>query len=317
MTGRRIYSIFTAFLFCVCLVCAQSYGATDDIIPISVEKEKTTDASVAALVEEKHEEIDNPPLRTRFEEPEFAQPRSIMDDIMPISSEKEKAIGRSVAEQVEKQYKEVDDPLVQKRFEELGKRLVPVCDRQELVYHFKVLKAGEGEKENYYNAFALPGGYIYMFEPLMELMETDDKIAAVIAHELGHINARHSVKRLQGSLGVNALMLLSAVVSRDGRTVAEVNEAIGQLMMAYSREDEFEADRLSVKYTGKAGFNPQGVQDSLLTLKAWRKEGRERRYTDYKSHPYLSERISKARTGMHGHTDFDSYINLPEETSDF
>jgi len=285
--------IFAILLFSACFLCARSFGVTDDVKPVSVDKEKV------------------------FEEPESTSPRSIMDDIMPISVDKEKAIGASIAKQVKKQYGEVDDPLVQKRFEEIGKRLVPACARQEFVYHFNVLKAGEGERENYYNAFALPGGYVYMFEPLMELMETDDKIAAVTAHELAHINARHSVKRLQGSLGVNALMLLAAVVSRNGRTVAEANEAIGQLMMAYSREDEFEADRLSVKYAGQAEFDTQGVPESLLTLKNWRKAGKARRYMYYKSHPYLSERISKVRAVIKGYTDFDSYINLPEKKGEF
>ena len=267
MKRGRLYRIFAAFVFCTCFSCPES--------------------------------------------------SAIMDDILPISVEKEKAIGASVAKQVEKKYEEVDDPLVQKRFEEIGKRLAPVCDRQELIYHFKALKPGEGKSEDYYNAFALPGGYVYMFEPLIELMETDDKIAAIIAHELGHINARHSVKRLQGSLGVNALMILAAVTARDGRTVAKANEAVVQLMMAYSREDEFEADRLSVKYVKAAGFDPQGVLESLLTLQEWRKVAPERKYTYYKSHPYVSERIAKARTDIRGYTDFDSYINLPEKKDDF
>jgi len=240
-----------------------------------------------------------------------------MDDIIPISAEKERQIGASVAKQVEKQYKEVEDPLVQKRLEELGKCLVPVCDRQELIYHFKVLKAGEGKKENYYNAFALPGGYVYVFEPLMEFMKTDDKIAAILGHELGHINARHSVKRLQGSLGVNAILILAAVAAKDGNTVAEANAAIAQLMMAYSREDEFEADSLSVKYVRAAGFNTQGVLESLLALQAWRKAAPERKYTAYKTHPYLSERIAKAKTNIKGYADFDSYINLPEKKDAF
>lgn len=267
MKKNRRYKIAAAIAFCGLLACFESFAAIDDVIPISVEKEKN--------------------------------------------------IGASVAKQVETKYKEVDDPLIQKRFEEIGERLAAVCDRQELVYHFKVLKAGEGEREDYYNAFALPGGYVYMFEPLIEFMETDDKIAAVTAHEIGHVNAKHSVKRLQGSLGANALMILAAVAAQDGRAVAEANEAVTQLMMAYSREDEIEADKLSVKYVKAAGFNPDGVMESLLTLQEWRKEGPERKYTSYRTHPYLSERIATARSDIRGYTDFDSYINLPEQKDKF
>ena len=237
-------------------------------------------------------------------------------DIIPISTEKEKRMGESIAREVEKKFDEVDDPLVQKRFEDIGRRLAGICDRQDLIYRFKVLKA-KGNKEKYYNAFALPGGYVYIFDALTEVLKTDDKIAAVTAHEIGHISSRHSVERLRSSLGVNVLMILALAVARDGRTVAEANQALAQLMMAYSREDEFEADRLSVKYVKKAGFNAEGVLESLLTLRELRKKGREMRYTFYKSHPYLSERIAAARTEIKGYTDFDSYINLPEKKEDF
>jgi len=235
-----------------------------------------------------------------------------------VSKDKEKKMGDSIAKRVEEKFDEVDDPLIQKRFEDIGKRLAKVCDRQDFVYHFKVLKAKEDEpKEKYYNAFALPGGYIYMFDALIEVLETDDKIAAVTAHELGHICARHSVKRLQGSLGTSALMILAIATAQDSRTVAKANQALGQLMMAYSREDELAADVLSVQYVKDAGFNPEGVLGSLETLQRLRKEGRELRYRYFKSHPYLSERIATVRSEIKGYVDFDSYINLPEKDEDF
>lgn len=238
------------------------------------------------------------------------------EDIIPISTEKEKRMGESIAKQVEKKFDEVDDPLVQKRFEEIGKKLAGVCDRQDLVYRFKVLKAKE-KKEKYYNAFALPGGYVYIFDALMEVLETDDKIAAVTAHELAHVTRRHSVERLRSSLGVNVLMILAMATARDGKTVAKANEALAQLMMSYSREDEFEADRLSVKYVEKAGFDTNGVLESLLTLQELRKRGPEMRYIFYRAHPYLSERIAAVRAEIKGYVDFDSYINLPEKKEDF
>lgn len=239
-----------------------------------------------------------------------------VDDLIPVSAEKERKMGESISKQVEKQYEEVDDPLIQKRFEEIGKKLAVVSDRQDFIYRFKVLKA-KGEKEKYYNAFALPGGYVYMFDALIEVMETDDKIAAITAHEIGHISARHTVKRLQSSLGINALLILALATATDGRTVAKTNEALTQLMMSYSREDELEADTLSVKYLKKAGFNPDGALDSLLTMQDLRKKGQEFRYRYFRSHPYLSERISAVRSEIKGYTDFDSYINLPEKKEDF
>ena len=236
------------------------------------------------------------------------------DEIIYISPEKEKRIGESIAGQIDKEYEPAEDPLARKRFEDLGKKLACVCERNNFVYHFKLLRAKKGEpEEKYYNAFALPGGYVYMFEPLFNLLGTDDRIAAVTAHELGHINARHASKRIQGTLGANALMLLAMAVSGDSRTAAEASEAITQLMMAYSREDEFEADRYSVKYMKKAGFNPGGVVESLCALKKMRKNGPVMKYMYYRTHPYLSERIAAARSEVKGYTDFQSYINLSDE----
>jgi predicted Zn-dependent protease len=238
------------------------------------------------------------------------------NDIIPVSAEKEKSMGASIAKQVEKQFETTSDPLLQKRFEDIGKRIAGVCDRQELVYHFKVLKA-KGEKEKYYNAFALPGGYVYIFDAFIEVLETDDKVAAVTAHEIGHICAKHAIERLQSSLGANALMVLGLVTARDGRSLAEANEALAHLMMSYSREAEFEADKLSVIYMDKAGFNKKGVLEALLMLKDIRKKGPQMRYMYYKSHPYLSERIAMVRTEIRGYKDFDSYINLPDHTEGF
>lgn len=237
-----------------------------------------------------------------------------MDDIVHISAEKEKKMGMSLSAQVEKKFESVEDVQVQERFQNIGKRIADVCERKEFVYHFKVLRAKEGEAiEQYYNAFTLPGGYVYMFEPLLNVLEADDRIAAVTAHEIGHTTARHVVKRLQSSLGTNILMLLALATAQDGRTVAEANEAITHLMLSYSREDEFEADRLSVRYLKEAGFDPDGVVGSLLVLKKLRKKGREFPYSPYRSHPYLSERIAAARSEIKGYTDFESYINLPDE----
>jgi len=240
-----------------------------------------------------------------------------IDDFLHISKDKEKRMGAAIAKKVDKKFDEVDDPLVQKRFEEIGQRIVAVTDMPDLGWHFKVLKPGKGPEEAYYNAFALPGGYAYMFEPLMEMLETDDKIAAVIAHEIAHITKRHAVDRLKKALGVNALMLLGLFTARSGRDVAKANHALTHLMTAYSREDEFEADKISVKYMKAAGFDPEGVVGSLEALKKWRVEGKIRRYMYFKSHPYLSERIAKARSEIKGYMDFDSYINLPEEKGGF
>ena len=236
------------------------------------------------------------------------------DSLILISTQKEKEIGRSISKQVKKHYKMTDKPLLAKRVEAIGERLAAVCDRTDVTFRFEVLKA---EHEYDYNAFALPGGYIYIFDSLAEEQTSDDAVAAILAHEIGHVAARHSIQKLQGGLGMNALMLLAIGLGTDGRTVAETGDALNQKMSAYSREAELEADAISVKYLKKAGFDPHGIVDSLTFMRKLRKKGPILNYAYYRSHPYLSERIANARAEINGKIDFDSYINLPENEDVF
>lgn len=236
------------------------------------------------------------------------------DELIFISTEREKKIGASIAKQVEKQFEETDDPLLQKHIEGIGKRIAEACERKDVIYRFKVLKA---KREDDYNAFALPGGYVYIFDALLEKLKNDDEIAAILAHETSHIAAKHSIKKLQASIGVNALMLLGVGMGTDSRTFAKAGNALNQLMVSYSREAEVEADKLSVRYVKKAGFNPESVISVLETLQALKKKGPIRRYMYYKTHPYLSERLAKAKIEVRGKMDFDSFINLPEEEENF
>jgi predicted Zn-dependent protease len=235
-------------------------------------------------------------------------------ELILIPAAKERNMGRSIDQEIRKKFDIPVDPLIQERVEKLGERIAAGTDRKDLVYRFTVL---DDEKDDNYNAFAVPGGYIYIFSDLVEKLQTDDTIAAVLAHEMGHEEARHAIKRLQGSLGATALMLLGTQMQSDPGSYAALNAAIGQLMAAYSRHDERQADELSIKYLKRAGFDPEGTIDALRALKKLRKKASEMKYFFYKSHPYLSERIAHLRNFIKGYTNFDSYINMVPRKSDF
>ncbi len=235
-------------------------------------------------------------------------PATEEEELVLIPAVKERNMGRKIDQQVREQFDLPVDPLTQKRVEEIGEKLALGADRKDVVYRFTVLNH---EKDDYYNAFAAPGGYVYVFEDLVEVLETDDNVAAVLAHEIGHVEARHSVKRLQANLGLTALMLLGAQMQKERGTPEKANAAIGQLMSAYSRHDERQADELSVKYMRRAGFDPNGAVNAMEKLKELRKKAPRARYSFYRSHPYLSERIAYLKKFIKGYTDFDSYINLP------
>jgi predicted Zn-dependent protease len=238
------------------------------------------------------------------------------DDLIFIGEAQEVQLGKSLAEGVEKKFGLVQDAGTQKRVNEVGQRIANVCDRQELTYSFIALKGEDLEEEERYNAFTLPGGYVYIFKEMVEDMKSDDELAAILAHEVGHIVARHSIKKLQSSIGMASLNLLGAVTTRDARTQTEASIAIAQLMMSYSREAEFEADKLSVKYLKKANFDPKAAIAVIDRMLDKNLHGKIERYRYFRTHPYTSERKAMINKEIGGRFAFDDYINSPTEASE-
>lgn len=225
------------------------------------------------------------------------------DEPVYISSEQEMAMGDSIARQIEKAYKLVPDEHMQERVRLIGERLVKVCDRKELIYHFKVLDLED------INAVSLPGGRVYIFKGLVEKCKNDDELAGVIAHELGHICARHSVKRQQAGSVMNIAMIAVALAG-GGNAAQATNLALTSLMAAYSREDEFEADRRAVIYTEKAGYDPKALITFMDTMKEAKKLD-IRPYSYFRSHPYEGERVGNINRQITGTMDFNGWINKP------
>lgn len=230
------------------------------------------------------------------------------EELIFISSQQEINMGESLSKQVEKKFKLDENYANKEKADLIGQKLAEVCDRKDIIFQFRVL---DNEKKN---AFALPGGYVYIFKGLLEKLDNDDEIAAVLAHEMGHICARHSVKRLQSSFGYTALRILMIRGAEDPYSRYKANEAINQLMLSYSREDEFEADRLAVKYLRRAEYKPEAAIAVLDKLIKWQMTGpiEPKRY--YYSHPYLGARRAAITKEITGQMEFEDYINItPEE----
>ena len=240
-------------------------------------------------------------------------PATDEEEIIFIPAAKERNMGRNINEKVHEHFDLPVDPLMQERIANIGKKIASETDRRDIVYRFTVLK---GKKEDNYNAFAAPGGYVYIFSDLVEELKDEEKIAGVLAHEMAHVEAKHSIKRLQGSLGVVALMLLGTQMKKGEGSAVSLNSAINQLMAAYSRKDERQADELSVKYMERAGYDPGGTIGALKTLKKLRKKATRMKYFFNKGHPYISERIAHLKTIIKGYTDFESYINIVSDRDD-
>ncbi len=211
-----------------------------------------------------------------------------------IDSAQEVQVGRSMAENIiTKEDRLLQDPVRQRYVNTIGGRVARVSDRPELVYRFFVL-----DNEDL-NAFALPGGYVYIYSGLLKRLD-DDATAAILAHEVAHVAARHSVKRMQSALGYNTLLAV-AVAGLGGKDPAFAEKLVGVsdvvydlLSRGYSRQDELLADRLAVKYLKAAGYDPHGLIRVLELLEAQKGPG-GRVFEVLSTHPRLQERIRQVQ----------------------
>lgn len=212
-------------------------------------------------------------------------PATQKKETLLIDTESEIALGRDMDSQIQKKLKILSDPQMQYRLENIGNRVAAASDRGDLAYHFKIVK----DKE--LNAFAIPGGFIYVNSGLMDIAG-DDEVACVLAHEIGHIAARHSVKKLQAVMSYQIIMGIALGISGKQGIVKATDIAFDLVNLGYSRKDEFLADKLSVKYAKRAGFNPYGMVTFFEKLKKEaEKKGPNFNLVFLSSHPPIEERI--------------------------
>jgi len=227
------------------------------------------------------------------------------------STDKEVELGRKIARRVERDFQLVADDAVQQRVRVIGERLVAVCDRRELVYHFAAVQ------DEQVNAFSLPGGYVFIHDGLIKKAATDDELASVIAHEVAHITARHAVKRYEGQLGLQIAQLAS-LAARQGEAARGLNVGMRAAQLAYARQEELEADRLGVKYLNAAGFDPKATLAFLEKLQELHRgkshylpRGVVRPHYAL-THPYVPERILAVKEALFGVADYIDYLNTPQ-----
>lgn len=227
------------------------------------------------------------------------------------STDKEVELGRKIARRVEHEMELTADQPLQERVQVIGERIAAVCDRRELVYHFRVIADED------VNAFSLPGGYVFVHDGLIKKTAGDDELAAVIAHEVAHITARHSVKRYETGLGLQ-LAQLATIATGSSRSARGVGVAARAAQLAYARQDELEADRLGVKYMREAGFDPKAMLTFLDTLHEL--HAAKPRYIargvvrpHYAlTHPYVPERVLAVKEALYGVADYIDYLNAPQ-----
>jgi predicted Zn-dependent protease len=204
-----------------------------------------------------------------------------------ISEAQEVRIGRQAAAELERQYPVSADAGLRARVTAVGERIAARSARPGLLYTFKVLRVRD------VNAISLPGGFIYATEGLLRFVESDDELAFVLGHEIGHVAARHHVQLLERHF---FLALVAQLLVGGDPSAAQVAALVRFLVQrGFSREFEFEADRLAVAYTHRAGFDAPAALGFMRRLRA--AEGRDPSQFEvlFRTHPGLADRIERVR----------------------
>jgi predicted Zn-dependent protease len=179
-----------------------------------------------------------------------------------VSPEQELRIGSEGYKAVVAEYGLYDDPALQAYVNEVGQKVARASHQPGLAWHFAVLD------DPTVNAFAMPGGYIYITRGILAHLNSEAQLAGVLGHEVGHVTHRHTAERITQQqlygLGLGVASTFSGTVRRYGDLA---QQGLGLLFLKYSRDDERQADELGVAYATGAGFDPREVPATYAMLK--------------------------------------------------
>lgn len=209
-----------------------------------------------------------------------------------ISHRDEIRMGQDYARQLNAQLPLVADPEVNRYLALLGDSIARLADERGLDWHFYLVDSKE------VNAFALPGGFIYVTRGLIDRTDKLTELAGVLGHEVSHVTRRHTVKQLeraqQADVGVTLICVLTGVCES---TAAQVGIQVGgaAIFARYSRDDERQADRDAVPNVVRAGIHPAGIVTLLEKLLEERKRSPDALAAWFSTHPTEEDRIAEAR----------------------
>jgi len=222
-----------------------------------------------------------------------------------INEEEEYYIGRSVAALVLGMYPTVKNTALTAYINTMGTAIAYASDRPETFagYHFIVLDTDE------LNAMAAPGGFVFITKGILTRCRNEEMIASILAHEIGHVAAKHGLQSIKKSRLVDAFKLLGTEAAKKygpqelaqltGIFEDVLGDVVGSLVeRGYDRKYEYEADSLAVKFSAKTGYNPQGLADFLKTMAGEKPAGGVKGW--FKTHPGAEDRLGKVEAAIAG-----------------
>jgi len=208
-----------------------------------------------------------------------------------ISEEREIGIGRGAHTEIIKNFGYYQDDQLQRYVYQVGQKLVAVCPRHDISYHFTVIDS------DIENAFATPGGYIYISRGLLAIMNSEAELAGVLGHEIGHVAGRDSAALMsQGMLAQIATLAGAAGAAASsgasgGDLAMATNQLFNAIMLGFSREREYLADDQSIEYITACGYDPTQMLQFMRTL-SQKSQGPTGVQQYLVTHPYIFDRMA-------------------------
>jgi predicted Zn-dependent protease len=214
-----------------------------------------------------------------------------------LSPQQEVVIGRQATQKMAAQHGGLyPDQALQAYIDQVGGRIVQNSGASELPYPYEFHLLRDPQT---INAFALPGGQVFITVGLLRRLKTEAQLAGVLGHEVGHVVARHGAEHLAkqqlGSALVNAVGIAASDSPEGARQAALVAQAVNQLVsLQYGREDELESDQLGFRFMTQAGYNPKGIIELMQVLASARQGGQSPEF--FSTHPNPDNRLERLRS---------------------
>lgn len=230
-----------------------------------------------------------------------------------ITIQQEEELANEFIKLISSQYEIIKDPLITNYINDIGKKIVSTLPPQPFSYRFYVIK------EDTYNAFAIPAGHIFIYSGLLEAMDKEEELACILAHEISHVMCRHISQKIERSEKANIATLAGVVagvlLGTAGASAAANAVTFGTMAasqsyaLAYSREDERQADQIGLNVLRKAGYNGKGLISTLKKMRSKRWFDSNQIPTYLTTHPASEERMAYIDTWLEKHPKTEDHID--------
>ena len=221
-----------------------------------------------------------------------------------ITVSEEEKLSRAILRYIYQRFEIIDDPVIVEYVNKVGNRIVAGLEDSLFNYKFHVINVDT------YNAFAIPAGYIFINSGLLAVMDSEEELAGILAHEIAHVNARHISQRIERSkkigwatmAGMAAGVLIGAAGGGEAaQAVTKGSQAAGLAAeLSYTRDNEIQADQLGLIYLTDAGYGGEGLLKILKKMRSKQWFDTEQIPTYMRTHPAIDDRITYLDSQLSG-----------------